>query len=260
MQKVTRRLAIDGRVVTKNDVRRIARIFDEVFQAALKAGNRPILSFKLYCEDRVSYESDSLELFNDDGPIDLKRTYLIEMELFVYDLGRYIDFELRHGEKNGNLSVSGNDKDWVQGTFTTIHEIIETIKPQTNLVLKHRTITLHLIALGIGYLTYLIFELFIFRFVDLSTWSNATTEKIAIFFIAHPILFFVYVYVLSKWLSGIFYAILVRRWLFELWPNIEFDFGPDHFNKSKIIRQRIGIVLSLIVLPIVLELFIGLFN
>jgi hypothetical protein len=55
-----------------------------------------------------------------------------------------------------------------------------------------------------------------------------------------------------RWLLGFFWgASSVHRWLLEMWPNIEFNFGLPHLQTEKVRRERLYSVWALIVLPIV---------
>jgi len=53
---------------------------------------------------------------------------------------------------------------------------------------------------------------------------------------------------------GIPWASEVRRWLLNLWPEIELDFGPEHLKVEKLRRLRISIVFSIAIIPIILTI------
>jgi uncharacterized membrane protein YjgN (DUF898 family) len=55
-------------------------------------------------------------------------------------------------------------------------------------------------------------------------------------------------------IGGLFYK------LKTLWPSIEFDFGPEHFKKEKRTRKTMWIVLSLIIIPLVLQIIFSIFT
>ena len=59
---------------------------------------------------------------------------------------------------------------------------------------------------------------------------------------------------LSYWLMGIPWAPYIRNWLLNLWPVIEFDFGPEHMKVEKLRRLRISIVFSTAIIPIVIAI------
>jgi hypothetical protein len=76
MEKETRRLNINWRVFSKSDIRRLAQVLDVVLRVAKEQKHHSSLSFKLNCKGGISYESDSPSIFDDDGPLDIKKQSL----------------------------------------------------------------------------------------------------------------------------------------------------------------------------------------
>jgi hypothetical protein len=260
MEKEARSVKITWRVFTKTDIRRIAKVLNEAFQNAKKNKHHSSIAFRLYCQGGISYESDSINILDDGGPLDIKRTQTIQITFYDYETERNIDFSIREGNYyGGELSVRGTDKNWVQGNFTTLQEIIDSIKPQENVILKYKNIVFHIIAFGTGSLFYLLLNFLIFQHIPIPNRtieiSSEFLKSVFLFLKANLwILYLILVFLL--WFEGVVtFAYPLHKWLLELWPEIEFDFGPDHLNKNKIRRQRIWIVASLVIIPIAVNIF-----
>ncbi len=255
MEREKRSLVISWRIFTKKDIRLLAQRLNNEYKEAQKKKHHSSVTFQLKCLGGISYESDSVEIYDDGGPIDLKKTEVIQMTFYDYVLDRYIDVLIKAGNYAGELSIRGTDKNWVHGNFTNLLEIIESIKPQDNLFLKYKDVILHLIAIGIGSSFYLADSL-IFRNIPIVP-INSISEAIL------PFIGFLqrnnwaaYLFILFLlWCAGIFtFAFPIRNWFLDLWPNIEFDFGPQHLNLQKKRRERIWILATLIILPIVVNI------
>jgi hypothetical protein len=256
MEKETRRLAINWKIFTKIDISRLAHILDQEFQKSKNNNQHTSFTIQLYCEGGISYESDSTDLLEEGGPLDIKKVLTIQITYYNYELGRNIEIFLKEDDKSGYLLVRGDDRNWVQGTFVTLQDIINSIKPQENFILRFRKIIFHIIAIGLGILICSVVFLLFHDFFK-NTTINITQglfSNILRFFLENKfanfcLLIFLY------WLEGmITFAYPVYNWLIKLWPNIEFDFGPDHFNRIKLRRQRIWVVTVIVVIPIIINI------
>lgn len=258
MEKETRRLDINWRVFSKFDIRRLAQILESAFQVAKKAKHHSSLSFHLYCQGGISYESDSVSILEDEGPLDIKRTISIQMTFYDYEEERRIDVSLREGNHNSDLSVRGTDKNWVQGNFTSLLETIESVQPQDTFFLRHKGIIYHVISLGVGSLIYLILEFLITRFIEPIKNPSEFVMGIRNFLATNLWAYFL-IQIFDRWLMGLGFAYFIRESLIKLWPEIEFDFGPDHMNKQKIRKQRIKSVVSLVIIPLLIDFFLRIY-
>jgi hypothetical protein len=258
MDKEIRTQQINWRVFTKTDIRRIAQVLFNAYQNAEKNKHHSSIALRLYCHGGISYESDSLCILDDGGPLDIKKTQTIQITFNDYDSERNIGISIREGNYHeGELTVRGTDKNWVQGNFTTLQEIIDSVKPQDNLILKHKNFTFHIIAFGVGSLVFLVLQFLIFQFIPAPRTIQISSDfiKSIILFVRENYLFRYLFLIFLLWLEGIFtFASPLHKWLVELWPKIEFDFGPEHLNKPKIRRQRMWVVASLVIIPIIVNI------
>ena len=152
-----------------------------------------------------------------------------------------------------NRTVKGDDHNWVNGIFVQLQEIIESVKPQDNWLLRHKSVLLHTIALGVGAALYQILRFLTYQLVPPMENPSETVKAMRQFFVTYPFFMFLLDWLL-KWGLGITWAFPLREWLLCLWPSIEFDFGPEHMKVEKQRRLRAWVVLSSAVLPIVLTL------
>lgn len=250
----TRHLDIKKKIFTKSNILNIGRVFLNEYQSAQQAGNHSSVTFKINCTDGTSYESESIGLFEEGNVIDLKRTSSLEITFYDYKLDRYINISIIHGgEYNNHLIIRGDEQNWVNGVFIRLKEIIVSIKPQDNCIIKHKTLILHIIALGIGTIIYSALWFILYRHLEPIKNPSETVKAIRIFLKTNPLFSYLLDWFL-RWFMGIPWASEARRWLLNLWPEIEFDFGPEHLKVEKLRRLRISIVFSIAIIPIILAI------
>ena len=252
--KETRRIDIKNKVFTKSDILNIGKVILDEYSSAQDAQNHSSITYKIDCIDGTSYESETMGLFDEGGIIDLKKTRAIEIYFHNYTLDRYINISVVHGGGyRDNLIVSGDDQNWVNGIFTRLKEIVDSIRPQDNWLIKHKSFVLHITALGIGTVIYTVLWFILYRHIEPIKNPSETIKSIRAFFTAFPFLSYLLDWLLN-WLMGIPWAPYIRSWLLSLWPEIEFDFGPEHMKVEKLRRLRISIVFSVAVIPIILAI------
>ncbi|MEI7847871.1 MAG: hypothetical protein WCK35_18870 [Chloroflexota bacterium] len=253
MEKETRTASIEWRVFSKADILRIAKVFHKEYLTAKKNNHHTTLSYQLSYEAGGSYESDSLNIFENDGRLDIKTIKRIRMVFNDYEAEHYIEISLRAGDYDGDLFVKGANRNWVQGNFTTLQEIFDSVKPQSQTVIKNRNAIFHIIAISAGLIFYNVISIVV-RYLMPSITIDSSSNFILKFLSENPWVTYVFNF-LSFWYNGaILVAVPVSKILVELWPKIEFDFGPEHLNKIKLRRQLISIIMSVIIIPIVLNI------
>lgn len=263
--KMSRELTITKRIFTINNIKQIAEIFER--QKKLdNSSDRNEVRFAIYFDDKTSFESDSQKIFDDTSIINAKRPIKVEFNFSNYSLERRMYFTIEHGnsEYNNKLIITGDGKDWVNDNFITIKELIEVATPQKCLIRKHIIILISLIALGMGSIVAIIINLII----DCLSIApiNVANSSYRIFQFLHEIssshknLFYVLGWV-NRWLIGIMLgAVPVSKWLLDAWPIVELDFGAEHLKKEKARRKRIWAIISLVIIPIILTIFIDIIN
>ena len=255
MEREKRSSIICWHVFSKKDIRLLAQFLFTEYEEAQKLSHHSSIVFQLKCQGGISYESDSIQIFDDGGPIDIKKTEVIQMTFYDYSLDQIIDVSIAAGNNDGELSIRGTDKNWVQGNFTSLLEIIDSITPQKNIILKNKELLLHLIAIGIGSLFYFINSL-LFQDIPIQPINETSIAFLPFIVLLQHNKWLAYFFVLFLiWLIGIFtFAHPIQRWFLDLWPNIEFNFGPEHLNIQKRRRERIWVISTLIIFPFAINI------
>jgi len=207
--------------------------------------------------DGTVLENESPEIFDDEWLTGSSRPVVIKMSYRNYEKGRSVSVYFRHGDNQyGNeVEVSGSDVEWVDATFQALKDNLDKVRRQDSWALRHPDLLFHLIALGIGS--------FVVAVVDFSV--DILFGKIPFTLPVPHWLEFLrwpplrpYLYLAGwgwRWSLGLFWGTTsVYRWLLNMWPSVEFDFGLPHLQTEKIRRERMKSVVTLAVLPVLLQL------
>jgi hypothetical protein len=256
MNNETREQILSWLIFTKEDVRRIAEVLHECYRSSKGKKHHSALSYEIVSEGGSSWDSDSPSIFDDGGPLDLKKTLGISMHFHDYQGGLNIDVSITEASHYSNrISVRGRDPKWVRATFTSAREILDSVRPQNTFVIRHKKPLLHLIALGVGsgiilVLSFVLDRIQFDRTIELEPgfWASLVVALISTSWTRYLVLIW------ATWAQGMLtFAYPLHGWLLQLWPEIEFDFGPEHKNRIKTRRQRLNLVATLVVVPILVN-------
>lgn len=247
--KQTRQITISEKVFTLEDIRRIASIFDEQVTLSKQSDDRADVEYSIDFSDNTTFKSESPKLFSDvSHPA---QPVQIQMSFRDYKLGRQLLFSAHHGDSSyGNhASVSAGETAWLSKNFLTLKDTLEAVKPQTVWYRRHRILTLSLIALGIGScldiglssVTKLLFQNIDFSGVTKPPSPDSPWRRVIES--ASPLLLTIKWG--WRWFLGALWAHDLYRWLLDLRPNIEFDFGVPHLRTERMKRQRLMVVVAL---------------
>jgi len=252
--KKTRTISISNRVFKTKDLTRIANIIDDEDENSSNSK-----SFMVRFDDDTTVESESKKILSDEYLNAPTRPVGIKMSWRDYSNDQYITLSLKHGDSNyGNaVSISGQEP-WLSHKFMALKEAIDQVQPQDIWFRRHPTILLNFIALGIGILGTFVIEILLSGFFYVFELDNIISplpddsDWRQIIQSAQPILYlFDWVF---KWGLGFLWgAYFVRKWLFAMWPSIEFTFGLPHQQHEKKRRKRLNTVGALVILPIVIK-------
>jgi hypothetical protein len=257
MDRLTTRLDVRDKVFTKAHIQRIAAVLaDEHASSREKEppGRPGTLEYTINFEDGTARESNLANLFDDDGPLDLKRAQSISMLLYSYALDRRLSVDIRQGQY-GSLSarVSGVDGNWVGGVSTRLSDIFGSVEPQDNLLLRHKHLFLHALALGMGCVAFPLLVFLVERDL-IFTWDVSGGSGLRELTLQYPWVRYV-IFWAFRWILGLSLgAPFVREKVLELWPAVEFAFGPEHHNRLQIRRRKLYLVVSMVAIPIAIEL------
>ncbi len=236
----TRDKKIFNKIFTKKDIERVWEIFSLNFNES-KIKNDASLKMRITCLDETQYETDGDELLKEGDIFDIKKIKTLGLQYSRYNENKRIEFNLKEGNNSeyNNLVVRGDDKNWVAGTFSKIEDLIKSVRPQNIWCIKHK-------------ISIIIIVTFIF--------SNVFLLAINYFHPSYIGNFESSVISIGQYMAGLLYTLFfalllattVVDWLIKLWPDIEFDFGPEHEKRQKNKRSRIYIFFTIIGLPLFL--------
>lgn len=256
--KQTKRLKIRQRVFRINDLKRIANIFDEQAHLAKQSDHTYTVEYNFLFADDTAFESETLDIL-DDTVVEIKRPVKVEFEFWCYEQNRRISLSITHGQGDyGNeLRITADDPAWLNDNFSRLTDLINGAQPQSSWLTTLQWIFYILITIGIGSFINN-FIVILLSSLEPSQFSQSNQEILEKFKYA-----FIIDRTWANWLAyfslGWLMALPITGWLISAWPNIELDFGLDHLKTEKKKRTRITFVVTLIVLPVVLSIFIDFF-
>jgi len=254
--KETRSFEVKGRVFSKNNIRALADEYCDLHQSGLRRKKPTTLKFKIFCEDGTIYETDNIDLFADNSYFDNKVINSLVMSVTNYsEISADLTIDKRP-YATSQLTISSDERIWLNSTYNKLIDIINYAKPQDNWLLRHRTLLLNLIALGFGFAFFMIIK---FIIVGSPTSPNPEQKlsKFNLILQTYPTIRYLFVTILL-WAMGLLSAFPIRDWLLQLWPEIEFDFGPEHSKIYKQRRNRIVFIFVIIIIPSIISYLVSL--
>ncbi len=259
--KQTRLLQIRQRIFRIDDLKRIAGVFDEQARLARKSEHHHSVEYTLHFADDSSFASDTPALLG-DTVVQIKRPVKMEFGFSNFKLERRMSFSITHGHSDyGNeLCVVANEDTWLNANFTKLESFINGAEPQSFWFVRHPGILKNLFALGIGTLGFILLDIFVSFLpppeVVVSQSNFTKLNALRVFIESHQAGFYLIGW-FWRWLLGWFWgAVPIANWVLSAWPNIDLDFGAHHLKLEKRRREKIVIVMSLIVVPILLTIIL----
>lgn len=238
----TRTISIDRKVFNKKDIEVVSKIFTDEYQSSNEKKNSTTLAFT-YKFLGSSIQSESPDMFDDHGILDMKKTLSIDFTFFDHTDGKYINFTITHGNYGSNqFKIRGNGDIWARHIADSFVDLLASLKPQSN-IRKHE----YSIAFILAFLISFTIVFYIYKIIGrpMAVKLNHSTT-----------LGQLYILLFSIWLIGYAIACTITNWLVKLWPSIEFDFGPEHMKFEKNKKVKLGIVSSVVIIPIIIAIFI----
>ncbi len=261
------RKQIKGKIFSRDDIIRLNNRFFTIFQST--ESEHKNYTITLNCDDHetLEFENTDLSVKNLDV-LDVKKILHISMIFRDYRNNKSVQLSLSHGSSSwhNDFVVDGNDTSWVDSTDKSFSDIFKAVKPQNHLFEKYKRFLFHLISLNIGYFFIRSFVLVLQKlgYKTVETDSSESNPFIFILdYIVENVPLFKYILIaIISWLVGIWIIFMfwdkIENYLLSLWPSIEFDFGPEHKKTQKNVRKAIGIIFSLILIPIILQIIFSL--
>ncbi|OHX42362.1 hypothetical protein [Cytobacillus oceanisediminis] len=247
---------IEDRVFSRENIIKIATIIYSKYEEDLKKyesspedfrGLNYHGSFKieLTCDDDTQYTSDSLELFTKDDIIDRKKVWSISIRFWGHN-DEEIRFAITEGnQKTPNLLHVTGENGLARLWFSELEDVIKHVKPQENFILTHKKVFTVIVSYVFSILTLIsfIFSLVILNKLGLFT-SNPDAE-------VDNAWIYLLVFIM---ICSLPWKIKIDKWIDSFWYSVEFDFGPEHYKKTKNKRKIFWIAFSAVFLPLILFL------
>lgn len=260
--KQTKRYKISKCAFTLDDLRRIASVFDEQSGLAKKSDHHYSVSYCLYFSDETTIESDSLDIF-EDPYLSIKRVLKVDFRFLNYKLSRSVDFSVSHGNGSyGNeFVVTSEEQKWGNDVYLRTLEYIKGAKPQSSWLIKYSTLIYNLMAIGVGSLGMLIMNLAVLITMpdEITISDSAKNNFKAVVDVVEVFSQFKIFYFIMGWLwtwscGWVWGAPALTSWILSAWPNIELDLGAEHLKMEKTRRRRMGLLLTVIIIPTALSI------
>ncbi|MCK4808019.1 MAG: hypothetical protein KAS90_00190 [Candidatus Aenigmarchaeota archaeon] len=241
----------------KEDILKLSNELYSIYKKTTSNNKHFYITINTDNEETFEFENSKLEI--DEKILDIKKISHISITFVDSTHNKRIDINLTEGNDkwNNNFSVEGHITAWVDSNTKKIEEILESIKPQNNFFSKYKGILFHLIAINLGFLFLRILDNLLKRYNYVPT-KPENQDLFNFLLESFPILQYLYL-ILISWVFGMF--IVLPLWnkidnlIEKTWPSIEFNFGPEHKNYAKNNRKTMGIICSLIIIPILLQIF-----
>jgi hypothetical protein len=224
--KKARTITVSEKVFTSEDLRRIAAIFDRQRQLAEKSDHRASTEYGVRFEDQTTLETDSTGIFTDESLAFTSRPVRVNMSFRNYTLNRNMSLSLQHGDYGSEARITAQEEAWLSENFMALFEALGKVRPQVFWWKKHGTLSVSLIAFGIGASVDLLGSL-LKNLIGPPTVSLPQGLESFMYFIDALPKFFLYVLrglwlLITGFLGG---AFPLYGWLQSAWPDVEFDFG-----------------------------------
>lgn len=268
MPRRAKTMGLNGVVLTKEDVKRVYRLMrkkatarQQQIDEARKTidnpssldGYEPVIKVSVVSVGGVSTLSRDDSIFDDDAMDNLKTEKLSLRYYFdCHRLGIDEQFSFHIGEDRFGLnevSVEADDATWVDATFSEAKDLASSFRPIGDPLRRSKGLT-HLVKAGISLLLgYCICRI---GFGLLNENIKTSILEVSPLWLAGSYLLFSYSFCSLP-------ADALVTWFTGLWPHNEFQFGPEHQHRSRVLRNKLTVVGTLLFLPIAIELFFRLF-
>lgn len=150
------------------------------------------------------------------------------------------------------VTIKSRNKTWFNSKRTEVQDFIDSVKSQDNYYLQHKKLLRHLARFLIGIPIEITISYAIVLFTGPISIDNPPQFLVDFANITYQFRWLIYAWNSYIWGWLIADALFVR--IDELWPKIEFNFGPAHLNKNAQKRRVITFATTAILLPILISL------
>lgn len=225
-----RRLTFNFKRITPKIVRNLSSILEQEVKEASDKNEYYIL----YSVDtqKSSYESQSTIIFNEDQTIENQIVKKINMRFYTLDYSKNIEIQIVHSLKDEKfenfIMVSGDESTWVNGILGRLSDILNDAENQSKFYFQYG-----------GLVLFAVWLLFIIECFRLFTFDKINSTLAQFLMLGIP-------------LTMMLGAFKLHDYLEKVWPSIELQTGPNHFQFASQKRSKIKWLMATILIPILL--------
>lgn len=257
--KIIKSAPIRSVILTPQKVKEIARQFYDEYERDLKQKGEkdyfPLsLKFILRSEDGTQYEDKDMSVFLENGVLNTRKIVSVEMRYYNGKDDKDISIGLYHSvnpDYANQISVSGLDENWVNGTFTGLQDTLKNCEKQKTFFANHG------VLVRLSFLVCFVFSLYVisgFLFdliVKFITFSSAKTQH-SVRLISIGVICLSGISIWAELTSTL--ATKIEA----LYPNVELLVGPEHLQREARKRRRLLSLLLIVIIPTLISIVVAL--
>ena len=225
-----RRLAFNFKRITPKIVRSLSSVLEQEVKDVSSKKDFYIL-YSVDTEDS-SYESQSIIIFDENQTVGNQIVKKINMKFYTLDYSKNIEVQIVHSINDENLEnfimVSGDESTWVNGILVRLTGILNNSENQSKFYFQYG-----------GWMLSVLWLIFIIEFFRLIPFDKINSNLVAFLTVGIPI-------------STMLGSINLHGYFKKIWPTIELQMGPSHFQFASQKRNKIQWVMATIIIPILL--------
>ncbi len=253
----SRTLTVAGRRFGRSDLERIGRLFLDQHTQSAADGRHSQFRATVKAEDQTVYQSDSLDLLGETSDAMLKRPVFIELSYTDYTRSRSLRFNATQGGSRSDRISADGDPGWVRDVFVQLQERISAATPTSHWVTRHPYIVRTIAKLGLGSLVWLPYNWVVSSVVshlpppspDVIAALRGSSLAILFWRPAFAVVDFILTWIM-RWMFGNAIWIFAAGWFYQAFPDVELDFGPEHFKREKMQRRRLEFLIITVLIPL----------
>lgn len=250
-------IPVERKVFREKDLNKLLSLLNAKYEEVRqKTDNYTLLTIDLECQDSSTFS------FENGG------NKMTTQFMSLLDNKKINSFSFYFSESNTDNNVIGAIKEkvpctinikssnelWFNDTLNKFKEIVEEVEPQSDTYYKYRLVLLNLLAICYAFILVSIVELTVGRIVrPLKVQPTWIKDNKILFTIILNLFTYCLLYI-----AGLSFSSLVFSHLDKLWPTIEFNFGPTYLRKESILRNRVWVICSVIIIPVALAVILKL--
>ncbi len=247
--RLQRNINLKGKVYTKKDILAFADILSDIYHH-FGEGVHSKLEYEIEFDDNSKIILNYEELISNKN-IEIKKTTSVSMFFINNNNNNLVKIHLSIKEPyNSIATIEGEDSSWVHTVYTNIEETRNGFTPQRSFIWK-------------GCLSYIIsffiiviplVLLYLSIYINMIEPYQISEGRITEGEVIQPYLIGPLAIILIMSLS--FTQSIVDK-LREVWPLVEFNFGPEHKKGAKRKRKILTHITIYIIIPIIIAILIN---